>query len=1335
MVTWRKPDGLDQVEYVVSLCEERKEEDKEECLRTITTKSEKCPLHDLELNMKYTVRVSFKLKNGHQGKASICHILRAVSAPEQLVVSSVTPTSINLTWSRPHGMDQTPHYQISYKIRGTEPQTISTDSCSADITGLKPYTIYSVSVCTKLRDDEMSEAVGEEVCTGVSAPEQLTVASVTPTSIHLTWSPPDGMDQTPESYQISYHSGGPESEPISTGSCSADITGLKPYTEYSVSICTKLKDGGMSEPVNKKVCTAVPAPEQLTVSSVTPTSAKLTWISPDGMDQTPESYQISYHSGGPESEPISTGSCSADITGLKPYTEYSVSICTKLKDGGMSEPVNKKVRTAVPAPEQLTVALVTPTSAKLTWSPPDGMDQTPESYQISYHSGGPESEPISTGSCSADITGLKPYTEYSVSICTKLKDGGMSEPVNEKVCTAVPAPEQLTVSSVTPTSAKLTWSPPDGMDQTPHFYQISYHSGGPESKTMTALSCSAIIQYLEPCTDYMVSVCAKLKDGRMSESVNKPVQTAVSAPEQLIVASVTSTAIHLKWSPPLGMDQTSYCYCYQISYHSEWTEPQIISANLCSEVIKGLKPYTNYSVSVLTKVKNGEMSEPVRTDTRTAVAAPEQLTVASVTPTSIHLTWTKPHGMDQTPESYQISYHSEGTDPQTISSDSCSKVITGLKQCTKYSVSICTKLKDGGMSKPEIKEVRTAVPAPEQLTVDSVTPTSAKLTWSPPHAMDQTPHSYQISYHSERTKPQTIPTNSCSANIKRLKPCTSYNVSVRVKLRNGEMSEAVGALVHTGTPFPEKLKVSSVTPTSFHLTWTKPHEMDQTPESYQISYHSDGSEPQIITTNSCSEVIKGLKPCTNYVVRVCTKPKGWKMSDAFELKVSTAVPVPEQLTVDSVTPVSINLTWAPPQGIDQIPVSYQISYTSRLLQNVTIYTESCNTVITGLQPDTDYKISVCTKAKEGGMSEPVKQLVHTEPFTKKFYPIVIGNTQNHHQALKGMLINEGLKEVKSVESCDVILAFCVIVSRVGTDMEAALKEIPDSKPVVLTVMHHTFDPDHVTPDTSRFVRGRNIMVVDILFHEDKGILRCQKNTEAQSKMLEMVWTCSEPGGPTSSQWRKNLLPIPQAQQPPATPQTKIDIPKKSTRNSEPAQHGNSSGKSLGHKSESKENTKKAIVSSASSTEVKYSAIVSGNTLGADKDVKKHLADKGVLPKEASSVAQCNFLLVFCPIVSSVGSDIEKALKQIPGEKPYILVVMHHTFNTEYLPPDTRRYAKDSNMLIVDCLFYEDTGLLKCQRNDEALEHVRKWLHGKFPNVVEKSQNVSWPSLGGFFSRR
>ena len=85
------------------------------------------------------------------------------------------------------------------------------------------------------------------------------------------------------------------------------------------------------------VITGYPVPEKLTVSSMTPTSANLSWSLHQGMEQFPHSFLISYHSEETELQTTSTESCSTTLTGLTPDTKYTVTVCCELRDGGRSQ--------------------------------------------------------------------------------------------------------------------------------------------------------------------------------------------------------------------------------------------------------------------------------------------------------------------------------------------------------------------------------------------------------------------------------------------------------------------------------------------------------------------------------------------------------------------------------------------------------------------------------------------------------------------------------------------------------------------------------------------------------------------------------------------------------------------------------------------------------------------------------------------------------------------------------------------------------------------------------------------------------------------------------------
>ncbi|XP_056602895.1 uncharacterized protein LOC130419909 [Triplophysa dalaica] len=128
-------------------------------------------------------------------------------------------------------------------------------------------------------------------------------------------------------------------------------------------------------------------------------------------------------------------------------------------------------------------------------------------------------------------------------------------------------------------------------------------------------------------------------------------------------------------------------------------------------------------------------------------------------------------------------------------------------------------------------------------------------------------------------------------------------------------------------------------------------------------------------------------------------------------------------------------------------------------------------------------------------------------FGNKYYIIQTENSRGIPQEILKHLHKRkpGLKEVLNVDECDVILDFCPIVSRAGTDMEVALNELnrcSASKPAVFMVLHHTYEREKIVPDSSRFVSRENTLTVNFLFNEDAGLLECAMNDKALIKIVE-----------------------------------------------------------------------------------------------------------------------------------------------------------------------------------------------------------------------------------------
>ncbi|KAM9440545.1 uncharacterized protein Hap1MRO34_025780 [Clarias gariepinus] len=115
-------------------------------------------------------------------------------------------------------------------------------------------------------------------------------------------------------------------------------------------------------------------------------------------------------------------------------------------------------------------------------------------------------------------------------------------------------------------------------------------------------------------------------------------------------------------------------------------------------------------------------------------------------------------------------------------------------------------------------------------------------------------------------------------------------------------------------------------------------------------------------------------------------------------------------------------------------------------------------------------------------------------------------------------------------------------------------------------------------------------------------------------------------------------------------------------------------------------------------------------------LKKQVPDLQVVQTET----ECDIILVFCPVVRGPEHDIKAALgklNNISGTKSAVLVVLHHTFDAEFVVPDSSRAVSRGNTLTVDCLFHEDRGLLQCQTNYESLTRIVTYIK---PQIQSKN---------------
>ncbi|NXK91611.1 TENX protein, partial [Formicarius rufipectus] len=287
----------------------------------------------------------------------------------ELRVSSVTPSSVGLQWTVPEGSFNS--FTLQYRDAQGQPQALPIDGGSRSVTvpGLSPSHRYRFHLYG-LRGKKRIDHVSTEANTAMADPEESTlpseepqpeepqtepppseappaqailgelkVSSVTPSSVELQWTVPEGPF---DSFTLQYRDaqGQPQALPIDGGSRSVTVPGLSPSHRYrfhlyglrgkkriervSIDVVTgepeelllpseaHQLEHPQTEPPPSEAPPARAVLGELRVSSVTPSSVGLQWTVPEGPF---DSFTLQYRDaqGQPQALPIDGGSRSVTV--------------------------------------------------------------------------------------------------------------------------------------------------------------------------------------------------------------------------------------------------------------------------------------------------------------------------------------------------------------------------------------------------------------------------------------------------------------------------------------------------------------------------------------------------------------------------------------------------------------------------------------------------------------------------------------------------------------------------------------------------------------------------------------------------------------------------------------------------------------------------------------------------------------------------------------------------------------------------------------------------------------------------------------------------------------
>ncbi|KAL0977987.1 hypothetical protein UPYG_G00164350 [Umbra pygmaea] len=269
--------------------------------------------------------------------------------PVGIKLQSVMSDSVFLTWSPPECLTGPQQFRVTWECEGNQQSLSVTDGCELEINKLQPGQNYKFSVETEGVDGKKSRPVSTSVFT-VATPKDLKTVNLTDNSFTLSWSEAQGMNNNPYGYFISYTCPGSNRASVHTPDCQKTFSGLKPGTEYNVSVSTVLNDGKQSEPVSMTICTEIPAPDKVNVDSVDTRAATVSWNQPHGTGGTQCKYQVSYCLRGTKPHIRNTSSTSIKLSELQPASEYYFSVCTVLENEKKSQPVSTTINTSKAEP-------------------------------------------------------------------------------------------------------------------------------------------------------------------------------------------------------------------------------------------------------------------------------------------------------------------------------------------------------------------------------------------------------------------------------------------------------------------------------------------------------------------------------------------------------------------------------------------------------------------------------------------------------------------------------------------------------------------------------------------------------------------------------------------------------------------------------------------------------------------------------------------------------------------------------------------------------------------------------------------------------------------------
>uniref|UniRef100_A0A8K9Y1E4 Collagen, type XIV, alpha 1b n=1 Tax=Oncorhynchus mykiss TaxID=8022 RepID=A0A8K9Y1E4_ONCMY len=565
-----------------------------------------------------------------------------MTSPRGLVTSEVTARSFRVSWTHAPGTVEK-YRVVYYPTSGGQPEekVVQGTVDTVVLNYLLSLTEYQVSVFAIYASSASEALRGSATTLALPTVNNLELFDITHNTMRARWRVAEGASGFMILYAPLTEGDDADEKEVKVAETvnEVELENLTPDTEYTVTVYAMYGEEA-SDPMTSQETTLPLTPARnLRFSNVDHSSARLTW---EATSKKASGYRIMYV----KTNGVQTNEVSMDVgrittlllRNLTSLTEYTVAIFA-IYDEGQAEPLTDSFTTkTVPEPLNLRSSEVSTESFRVTW---EHSAQDVVLYRLTWTPirGGDTKEVLNGKMNSHLLTGLRPITEYEVSLIAVFRNEEASNAVTLTESTVVHlGVRNLLLSDHTTFSMEVSW---EQQDRNVRQYRVAYVTArgdrAEETKMVPGGQNSLLLQPLLSDMEYKVTVTPVYADGD-GPGVSRMGRTLpLSAPRNLRVSEEWYNRFRITWDTPPSPTMGYRVVYKPISAPGPALET-FVGEDVNTMLILNLMSGTEYGVRVIASYTTGS-SETLTGKARTLYLGVTNLNTYQVRMTSVCAQW------------------------------------------------------------------------------------------------------------------------------------------------------------------------------------------------------------------------------------------------------------------------------------------------------------------------------------------------------------------------------------------------------------------------------------------------------------------------------------------------------------------------------------------------------------------------------------------------------------------------------------------------------------------------------------------------------------------------